>query len=76
MELGESRYGAKDFVPAGTSDSVRPGTFYLTKVDALYRRFYARKPTVTSIENGNGHGLKAAATAAPTNGVNGNGIKH
>ncbi|CAM6100750.1 unnamed protein product [Calypogeia fissa] len=66
MHLGESRYGAKDYIPASSSDILRPGTYYLTKVDALYRRSYARKPSATSAaHNGSSNGVA----------VNGNG-KH
>ncbi|CAA7399838.1 unnamed protein product [Spirodela intermedia] len=53
LKLMEHRYGAKDFVTSGDADLLPPGTFYLTHVDSLYRRFYVRKPE------------DAAATAAP-----------
>ncbi|KAH9299940.1 hypothetical protein KI387_011523 [Taxus chinensis] len=43
LKLMETRYGAKDFVSYSQHDFLRPGTFYLTKVDSMYRRFYAQK---------------------------------
>lgn len=43
LELMERRYGANDFVPEAQTASLYSGTYYLTKVDDLYRRFYARK---------------------------------
>ncbi|KAJ7537242.1 hypothetical protein O6H91_12G104800 [Diphasiastrum complanatum] len=48
MHLMEKRYGAKDFTPESELNTLRPGTFYLTKVDPLYRRFYARTPLASS----------------------------
>ncbi|EFJ12678.1 hypothetical protein SELMODRAFT_123543 [Selaginella moellendorffii] len=43
MKLMESRYGSKDFVPLGDLAPVRPGAFYLARVDSLYRRTYERR---------------------------------
>ncbi|CAI5929372.1 unnamed protein product [Closterium sp. NIES-64] len=43
MHLMESRYGACSFTPATPTDRLQPGTYYLTQVDDLYRRTYARK---------------------------------
>ncbi|CAI7775428.1 unnamed protein product, partial [Closterium sp. NIES-54] len=43
MHLMESRYGACSFTPATPTDRLQPGTYYLTQVDDLYRRSYARK---------------------------------
>ncbi|KAL2631809.1 hypothetical protein R1flu_016495 [Riccia fluitans] len=51
MHLGETRYGAKDFVPTSSIKELRAGTFYLTKVDDKYRRYYARKPPVELVES-------------------------
>ncbi|KAL3689762.1 hypothetical protein R1sor_016071 [Riccia sorocarpa] len=51
MHLGETRYGAKDFVPSSSIKELRAGTYYLTQVDDKYRRYYARKPAVESIES-------------------------
>uniref|UniRef100_A0A0C9RW16 Hydroxymethylglutaryl-CoA synthase n=1 Tax=Wollemia nobilis TaxID=56998 RepID=A0A0C9RW16_9CONI len=60
LKLMETRYGAKDFVSCSPHNLLRPGTFYLTKVDSLYRRFYSQKSNVmddnsdeTKLENGN-----------------------
>eukprot|EP00252_Welwitschia_mirabilis_P026345 TRINITY_DN8634_c0_g1_i1.p1 TRINITY_DN8634_c0_g1~~TRINITY_DN8634_c0_g1_i1.p1 ORF type:complete len:467 (-),score=107.41 TRINITY_DN8634_c0_g1_i1:280-1680(-) len=44
LKLMETRYGAKDFVSTAPHTLLRPGTFYLEKVDSMYRRFYSRKP--------------------------------
>ena len=65
MKLMEHRYGAKDFVTCSDKSLLAPGTFYLTKVDSMYRRYYAQKVvdtdkcrTAVSHENGsllNGH---------------------
>ncbi|CAI5966694.1 unnamed protein product [Closterium sp. NIES-64] len=43
MHLMESRYGACSLTPATPTDRLQPGTYYLTQVDDLYRRTYARK---------------------------------
>lgn len=59
MKLMEHRYGAKDFVTSKDSSLLAPGTYYLTEVDSMYRRFYAKKPAdANTCENGslaNGH---------------------
>ncbi|KAM7256194.1 hypothetical protein ACFE04_011935 [Oxalis oulophora] len=54
LKLMEHRYGAKDYVTSKDCSLLAPGTYYLTEVDSLYRRFYAQK----ACENGlqaNGH---------------------
>ncbi|XP_027334539.1 hydroxymethylglutaryl-CoA synthase-like [Abrus precatorius] len=61
MKLMEHRYGAKEFVTSKETSLLPPGTFYLTEVDSMYRRFYAKKASesgLTHAENGsisNGH---------------------
>ena len=58
MQLMEHRYGAKDFVTSKDCCLLAPGTYYLTEVDSMYRRFYAKKPVDGACENGslsNGH---------------------
>ncbi|KAK9668223.1 hypothetical protein RND81_13G042500 [Saponaria officinalis] len=62
LKLMEHRYGAKDFVTSKDTSLLTPGTYYLTEVDSMYRRFYAKKP----INN-------AAAIPATTNGSVTNG---
>nr|POF19383.1 hydroxymethylglutaryl-coa synthase [Quercus suber] len=56
MHLMERRYGAKDFVTSKDISLLSPGTYYLTEVDSMYRRFYAKKDgdstTGTPCENG------------------------
>jgi hydroxymethylglutaryl-CoA synthase len=42
MQLMETRYGAKDFIPVSSKSTLRPSTFFITQVDALYRRSYDR----------------------------------
>ncbi|MBA0611530.1 hypothetical protein Godav_012210 [Gossypium davidsonii] len=59
MKLMEHRYGAKDFVMSKDCGLLSPGTYYLTEVDSMYRRFYSKKDgDYTVCENGslaNGH---------------------
>lgn len=43
MHLMETRYGAADFTPEHSPAALRAGTYYLTRVDDLYRRSYERK---------------------------------
>ncbi|KAL6845982.1 hypothetical protein ACP4OV_023430 [Aristida adscensionis] len=43
LKLMEHRYGAKDFETNKDTSLLPPGTFYLTRVDSMYRRFYDRK---------------------------------
>jgi len=43
MKLMERRYGAKEFVTSKDTSLLSAGTFYLTEVDSMYRRFYAKK---------------------------------
>ncbi|KAK7309003.1 hypothetical protein RJT34_05397 [Clitoria ternatea] len=57
LKLMEHRYGGKEFVTSKDISLLSPGTFYLTEVDSMYRRFYAKK-TRESTANGviaNGH---------------------
>ncbi|KAG1360667.1 hydroxymethylglutaryl-CoA synthase [Cocos nucifera] len=51
LKLMEHRYGAKDFVTGKVTSLLSPGTFYLTKVDSMYRRHYAKK-VAEGITNG------------------------
>ncbi|ONK56713.1 uncharacterized protein A4U43_C10F11960 [Asparagus officinalis] len=60
MKLMEHRYGAKDFVTAKETSLLSPGTFYLERVDSVYRRFYAKK--------GSDGKLSAAANGTTING--------
>ncbi|KAK8483804.1 hypothetical protein V6N13_021597 [Hibiscus sabdariffa] len=59
LKLMENRYGAKNFVTSKDSSLLSPGTYYLTEVDSMYRRFYAQKDRACiACENGsatNGH---------------------
>ena len=43
LELLEKQYRQADYVPKKTAEDLREGTFYLSSVDALYRRTYACK---------------------------------
>ncbi|KAL3039717.1 hypothetical protein AAZX31_01G201300 [Glycine max] len=55
LKLMEHRYGAKEFVTSKDSSLLSPGTFYLTEVDSMYRRFYSKKTkesSLTHAENG------------------------
>ncbi|KAI4343281.1 hypothetical protein MLD38_027808 [Melastoma candidum] len=49
----EKIYRAKDFMTSKDCSLLAPGTYYLTKVDSMYRRFYARKDEDGSSKNGN-----------------------
>ncbi|XP_031284154.1 hydroxymethylglutaryl-CoA synthase [Pistacia vera] len=59
LKVNEHRYGSKDFQTNKDISLLAPGTYYLTEVDSMYRRFYAQKDAEkTSCENGsltNGH---------------------
>ncbi|PKA46220.1 Hydroxymethylglutaryl-CoA synthase [Apostasia shenzhenica] len=43
MHLMERHYGAKDFETSRDTTLLSHGTFYLTRVDSMYRRYYAKK---------------------------------
>jgi hydroxymethylglutaryl-CoA synthase len=43
MEENEETYGTNDFDVELPIDLLKPGTYYLTKIDEKFRRFYARK---------------------------------
>ena len=43
LKLMENRYRAKDFDTSKDTGLLPPGTFYLTKVDSIYMRFYNKK---------------------------------
>ena len=42
-QLREARYGTADYEPSGSLDHLAPRAWYLSGVDKLYRRRYARK---------------------------------
>ncbi|KAJ3692686.1 hypothetical protein LUZ60_011781 [Juncus effusus] len=53
LKLNEHRYGAKDFVTSQETGILIPGSYYLTNVDSMYRRFYKKKGEEgTSVSNG------------------------
>lgn len=54
MHLAETRYGAKDFIPVSSKSTLRPSTFFITQVDALYRRSYDRYPAKPEKVEANG----------------------
>eukprot|EP00262_Sarcandra_glabra_P007169 TRINITY_DN1979_c0_g1_i1.p1 TRINITY_DN1979_c0_g1~~TRINITY_DN1979_c0_g1_i1.p1 ORF type:complete len:476 (+),score=79.56 TRINITY_DN1979_c0_g1_i1:209-1636(+) len=59
LKVMEHRYGAKDFKTSGDASLLSPGTYYLTEVDTMYRRFYAKKAGdstsgVATADSGNG----------------------
>lgn len=43
MKLRENMYGKCDFVPTSTTDDMFADTFYLSKCDEKWRRFYEIK---------------------------------
>lgn len=59
MKLMEHRYGGKDFVTSKDSSLLSPGTYYLTEVDSMYRRFYAKKTSDISCKASEDNGLIA-----------------
>lgn len=42
-ELRHKAHGKKNFIPEGSSDTIAKGAYYLTKIDDMFRREYARK---------------------------------
>jgi hydroxymethylglutaryl-CoA synthase len=55
LKLMEHRYGAKDFVTSQDTNLLASGTYYLTHVDSMYRRFYAVKGDSVTSAVSNGH---------------------
>ncbi|KAK1384917.1 Hydroxymethylglutaryl-CoA synthase [Heracleum sosnowskyi] len=53
MKLMEHRYGGKDFVTSKDCSLLSPGTYYLTEVDSMYRRFYSKKASNETISTEN-----------------------
>ncbi|KAI3946279.1 hypothetical protein MKW92_052289 [Papaver armeniacum] len=51
MQLMEHRYGGKDFVTSKDTSLLTSGTYYLTEVDSMYRRFYSKKSSA-AVQNG------------------------
>lgn len=43
MSRVETRYGASNFTPDTSIDTLCPGTYYLEEIDSMYCRKYARK---------------------------------
>lgn len=41
--LREHAHLKKDYAPKGVTDTLFPGTYYLTKIDEMFRREYAIK---------------------------------
>ncbi|KAJ1679037.1 3-hydroxy-3-methylglutaryl coenzyme A synthase [Spiromyces aspiralis] len=52
MALREKTHNVKDYEPSGDVSKLYPGTYYLEKVDHMWRRTYGR---VTNIANGHSH---------------------
>jgi hydroxymethylglutaryl-CoA synthase len=49
LDEKQKRYTlVEEFTPTGSVDELFPGTFYLTKIDKMHRRLYARKPVLAS----------------------------
>ncbi|KAJ2656349.1 3-hydroxy-3-methylglutaryl coenzyme A synthase [Coemansia sp. RSA 1200] len=45
MELREKTHNAQEYEPSGKVDELLPGTYYLQKVDNMWRRVYGRTPS-------------------------------
>ncbi|KAJ2888122.1 3-hydroxy-3-methylglutaryl coenzyme A synthase, partial [Coemansia aciculifera] len=44
MELREKTHNAQEYEPVGNVDDLFPGTYYLQKIDSMWRRAYGRTP--------------------------------
>ncbi|KAJ2608585.1 3-hydroxy-3-methylglutaryl coenzyme A synthase [Coemansia sp. RSA 1365] len=44
MELREKTHNAQEYEPTGNIDELLPGTYYLQKIDSMWRRAYGRIP--------------------------------
>ncbi|KAJ2700628.1 3-hydroxy-3-methylglutaryl coenzyme A synthase [Coemansia sp. IMI 203386] len=44
MDLREKTHNAIEYEPTGSVETLFPGTYYLQKVDSMYRRAYGRTP--------------------------------
>lgn len=44
LTLREKRHGQADYTPTDPIDHLFPGTYYLSRVDSRFRRFYERTP--------------------------------
>ncbi|KAJ1830406.1 3-hydroxy-3-methylglutaryl coenzyme A synthase [Coemansia sp. RSA 2706] len=44
MELREKTHNAQEYEPTGNVDQLAPGTYYLQKIDSMWRRAYGRVP--------------------------------
>ncbi|KAJ2850331.1 3-hydroxy-3-methylglutaryl coenzyme A synthase [Coemansia erecta] len=44
MELREKTHNAQEYEPSGNVDELLPGTYYLQKIDSMWRRAYGRTP--------------------------------
>lgn len=49
MKLREANHNAAAYEPQGSLENLWPGTYYLTRIDEKYRRFYERVPDVDSV---------------------------
>lgn len=43
VQLREEKHNIKNYTPAGSISPLLPGTYYLSKVDEMNRRFYSVK---------------------------------
>eukprot|EP00164_Ancoracysta_twista_P000386 GFYU01000527.1.p2 GENE.GFYU01000527.1~~GFYU01000527.1.p2 ORF type:complete len:464 (+),score=177.94 GFYU01000527.1:117-1508(+) len=48
----EKIYGKPSFVPSASTNTLFPGTYYLTEVDKMYRRRYERVPDISADADG------------------------
>ncbi|XP_021356763.1 hydroxymethylglutaryl-CoA synthase 1-like isoform X1 [Mizuhopecten yessoensis] len=62
MKLREDTHNKAPYVPVGPTDTLFPGTWYLTGIDSMHRRSYATVPPLpTSVANGH-----ATSSVQPT----------
>lgn len=52
MARREQMFGKKDFTPQDSIADLQPGTFYLTHVDKMYKRYYASKGQAGEVQEG------------------------
>lgn len=68
MQLREDTHHQAPYTPVGSVDDLFPGTWYLTQIDSMHRRTYARKPISDAGQLTNGSipiGDKAESPVSP-----------
>ncbi|TDL16820.1 hydroxymethylglutaryl-CoA synthase [Rickenella mellea] len=63
MKLREANHNATAYTPAGSTDDLWPGTYYLTHIDEKYRRSYAIVPHSEIIDDAPGESASSDSDA-------------